>query len=207
MDSELKKTGTEAIEEPGTEISGELTQDKSLSRSLGERLSTGKFRVYWEYLEWLGLQKEQNLIVLQPGRHYFYDFEELQDVTTLLNLKHLNHIRKPEEFLKTVNQMLPHSSFFIGSFIDRKRQYSFFSNSVYPGVPVYGEIDPVENGIASRIPLLNIIYDFMDSRTNNRNMTRKSVTRMLEDSGFKLLDISEINGITCFCCKKVTATD
>lgn len=168
---------------------------------VSERYSTGKYRIYWDYLEWLGLGDDSSLLVLSPTSHYYYDDEELKGVKTLLNLKHLNHIREVKRFLTTVNDSLSYKSFFIGSFIDRRHQYGFFSNSVYADDSAKGD---VENGISSRIPLLNMIYDFMDSRTNNRNMTRKSVTSMLEQSGFKVYDMTEINGITCFCAQKIT---
>jgi hypothetical protein len=169
-----------------------------------ERLSTGKFRIFWDYLEWLGLAEDSNLIILSPSHHYFYDDEDLKEVTTILNLKQLNHIKELRDFLKTINQMLRPDSYFVGSFVDRKHQYSFFSNSIHPDKSMQGEVDPVENGIASRIPILNLIYDFMDSRVNNRNLTKKSVSQLLENSGFGILDMSEINGITCFCARKIS---
>jgi hypothetical protein len=181
-------------------------KDSSNVNPLLERLSTGKYRLYWEYLDWLGLSDESKIIVLTPDKHYYYDDQELRDVRVLLNLKHLNHIKEIKEFLHTVNQTLVYKSYLIGSFIDRKHQYSFFSNSIYPDSNIQGGIDPVENGISSRIPLLNMIYDFIDSRTNNRNMTRKSVTMLLEVTGFKVLDMTEINGITCFCAQKLTSS-
>ncbi len=186
------------IESGLTEISG--------INQLAERLGTGKYGVYLEYLEWLGLADEPDIIILSPDKHYYYDDEELSEVKTLLNLKHLNHIRGVRDFLQTVNKALPYKSYFIGSFIDRRHQYSFFPMSTYPDSNIHEGIDPVENGISSRIPLLNMIYDFIDSRTNNRNMTKKSVTMLLEVTGFKVLDVSEINGITCFCVQKLTSS-
>ncbi|HLN22166.1 MAG TPA: hypothetical protein VK213_13820 [Bacteroidales bacterium] len=174
--------------------------DVTKSRSIENKLATG-YRVYWEYLEWLGLSGDPNLIILSPSQHYYYDYEDMKDVTTILNLKQLNYIRDLKEFLKTVNHILSDDTFFIGSFIDRKHQFSFFSGQVYADQNSRG-IDPVENGISSRIPLLNLIYDFLDSRTNNKNMTQKSVTLLLKDAGFRVIDMTEINGLTCFCAQK-----
>lgn len=170
------------------------------SENVEQRLSTG-YRTYWEYMEFLGLAGDPNMIILSPSQHYFYDPEDLKEVSTILNLKQLNYIRDLKEFLKTLNHMLSDDMFFIGSFIDRKHQFSFFSNNRYSDHNPKG-IDPVENGISSKIPLLNLIYDFLDSRTNNMNMTKKSVATILEDSGFALVDMTEINGLTCFCAKK-----
>lgn len=173
---------------------------------LSELLVTGKYRMYREYMDWLGFENDAKILILSPNNHYYYDDEELGDVHALLNLKHLNHIKEVKGFLYSVNQALTNKSFLIGSFIDRKYQFSFFSNSTYPDNNIQEGVDPVENGISSRIPLLNMIYDFMDSRTNNRNMTKKSVTLLLEITGFKVLDMTEINGITCFCAQKIKSS-
>lgn len=166
---------------------------------LVEKLSKSKYKIFVDYLEWLGLDTDPNLIVLSPTHHYYYDDEDLKEVTTVLNLKQLNHIKEVKDFLQTINQMLPLNSYFIGSFIDRKHQTGFFSSDNQ----MHGSVDPVENGIISRIPILNMIYDFMDSRTNNRNLTSKSVSALMADTGFKIRDFTEINGITCFCSQKI----
>lgn len=165
-----------------------------------EQLSSTKYKVFLDYMEWLGLENDPNLLVLSPSRHYYYDDDDLKEVTTVLNLKHLNHIKQVKNFLHTVNGMLRYKSFFIGSFIDKKHQYGFLPTRA--DYHMQDNVDSIENGIISRIPILNMIYDFMDSRTNNRNMTVKSVLHLLESTGFKVLDITEINGITCFCSQK-----
>lgn len=173
---------------------------------LSHRLASGRYKIYWDFLEWMGLSDEPNFIILSPNNHYYYDNDELKDVKVLLNLKHLNHIKQVKDFLYSVNKALAYKSYFTGSFIDRKHQYSFFSNSAYPANTAHEGVDPVENGISSRIPLLNMIYDLMDSRTNNRNLTKKTVTMLLEVTGFKVLDMTEIDGITCFCAQKLTSS-
>jgi hypothetical protein len=202
MEKKFTKAGVERIGDQDTEVIFGNSVEKTTRNPAIERLSTGKYHIFWEYLDLLGLANEKNLLVLSPSQHYYYDYEDLKEVTTLMNLKHLNYIRNSAEFLKTVNRMISQGSFFIGSFIDRKHQYNFFSNSIYPDPPVKGDVDPVENGIVSRIPLLNMIFDFMDSRTNNRNLTQKSVTRLLNEAGFTVIDMTEFRGVTCFCCRK-----
>lgn len=202
MEKITRPEGTERIKGHSSDnlTLNNIQADVQKARSLDKRLSTG-YRIYWEYLEWLGLSGDPNLIILSPTQHYYYDVEDMKDVTTVLNLKQLNYIKEIREFLRTMNHMLPERTFFVGSFIDRRHQYGFFPGHTYPDYNYQG-VDPVENGISSRIPLLNLIYDFLDSRTNNRNMTRKSVTAILEEAGFKILDMTEINGITCFCAQK-----
>jgi hypothetical protein len=168
-----------------------------------QKLIKSGYKLFSDYLEWLGLASDPSIIVLSPSQHYYYDDEDLKEVKTILNLKQLNHIREVRDFLQTINQMLPSASYFIGSFIDKRNQNGLFSNSAQP--EKQWKVDPVKNGIASRIPILNIIYEFMDSRTNNRNMTGRSVSLMLESIGMKVVDMTEINGITYFCAQKITS--
>ena len=59
----------------------------------------------------------------------------------------------------------------------------------------------MENGIVSNIPFINMMYNIMGSRTN-RNMTKKTVTLLLREAGFKVLDMTELNGLTYFCTQK-----
>lgn len=202
MEKNTTLVGEEIINLQGTGTNKSEIDAIAGQNPIIERLSTGKYRLYRDYLGWLGLSHEPGIIILSPNKHYYYDDEELRDVRVLVNLKHLNYIKDLKNFLHTVNQSLANKSYLIGSFIDRRHQYNFFSNSTYPDNNIREGVDPVENGISSRIPLLNMIYDFIDSRTNNRNLTKKSVSMLLEVTGFKVLDISEINGITCFCAQK-----
>ena len=63
--------------------------------------------------------------------------------------------------------------------------------------------DSYEVGIESRIPFVNRIYNFMDAKTD-RSLTRKTVTNLLNEFGFKVVIMSEQNGVTYFYSKKVT---
>lgn len=58
-----------------------------------------------------------------------------------------------------------------------------------------------ENGIESRIPFINRMYSFIDSRTN-RYLTRKSVTNLLKENGLEMVGMTEINGLTYFHTRK-----
>lgn len=177
-----------------------INSDVAEKNPVIEKLADEGHKVIVNYLEWLGLADDPNPIVLSPLHHYYYDDDDLKEVTTVINLKQLNHIKDIKEFLLTINHMLSSRSFFVGSFIDRK-------NHFWTPIPAnQNKVDELENGIISRIPLLNMIYDFMDSRTN-RNMTKKSVTILIEDAGMKILDMTEMNGLTCFCCRRFPAND
>ena len=157
---------------------------------------------FFHYFELLGLANNPNLLVLPSTHHYYYDGEDMRDVKTVVNMKHLNQIKDIRDFLHSIYHILSHQSFFIGVFIDRKYQNGFFSNSTLDQPQIAGKVDPVENGIESRIPFLNMMYNLMDSKTN-RYMSKRAVRLLLGDAGFKVLDLTELNGLTYFCTQKV----
>ena len=157
---------------------------------------------FFHYVELLGLANNPNLIVLPSTHHYYYDAEDLRNVMTVVNMKHLNHIKDIRDFLHSIYHILSHQSFLIGVFIDRKYQNGFFSNSTLDKPQIEGKVDPVENGIESKIPFLNMMYNLMDSKTN-RYMSKQAVTLLLGDAGFKVLDMTELNRLTYFCTQKV----
>ncbi|HEX7494171.1 MAG TPA: hypothetical protein VF346_08120 [Bacteroidales bacterium] len=127
------------------------------------------------YLQWQGLADDTNLLVLSSKSHYYYDSEELKDVTTLINLKKLNLIKHLDEFLNTLCYGLSPKTNFIGCFTDRKSQKG--------------------HGMTSRI--YNKIVNFLDSKTDIE-IDSKEISTLLESVGFKVKNMTEINGLTYF---------
>jgi hypothetical protein len=154
------------------------------------------------YINWLGLAKDPDLVVLSSMHHYYYDAEELKNVRTLINLKELNCIKGMNSFIYSIFNLLPEKSYFIGCFTDNKRTngYPLRNKSVRDQTDKVS--DAVENGIVSRNPFLNILYSIMDYRTY-RYLSRNYVTLLLEGRGFKILDMTELLGITYFCSQKI----
>jgi len=127
------------------------------------------------YLQWQGIADEANLLVLSSKSHYYYDSEELKSVTTLVNLKKLNLIKHLDEFLNTLCYGLSPKTNFIGCFSDSKSQRSL--------------------GITSRI--YKKFVNFLDSRMENK-IDGKEISKLLESLGFKVKNMTEINGLTYF---------
>ena len=127
------------------------------------------------YLSSHGLSNEDNLLVLSSKLHYYYDYEELQDVTTLINLKKLNLIKHLDEFLQTLYNGLSPKTNFIGCFYDSKVQE--------------------ETSVFSR--LYQRFINFLDSRFDV-NIDSKNFSRLLESHGFEVIDMTVINGLTYF---------
>jgi hypothetical protein len=154
------------------------------------------------YLRKLYLARDHDMIVLSSSNHYYYEAEDLKNVKTLVNVKQLNHINQVREFLDNIFSILPSKSYLIGCFSDNENQIRFLSDSHKPERKLAGQFDPAENGIASRNPFLNMVYNILDIKTN-RYLTKKAVSRELEISGWKVVDMTEIKGLTYFCAQKI----
>jgi len=167
-----------------------------------EILAEEGYEDFVNYIEWLGLAKDPDLVVLSSVRHYYYDAAEMKNIRTLVNLKELNKIKSVNSFINCIYEMLPEKSYFVGCFVDNKKMKGYlFRNR--PEIN-HGESRSVavENGIVSRNPLLNLIYSKMDYRTY-RYLSKNDVTVLLENPGFKIQDMTELSGISYFCTQRV----
>jgi hypothetical protein len=130
---------------------------------------------FFNYLEWHGLTNEDNMLVLSSRHHYYYDPNELQAVTTLINVKKLNLIRHLDTFLHSIEHVLSPESNFIGCFSDWKTQKG--------------------SGITSR--MFKGFINFIDSKIDV-DYDKKDVSKLLESHGFRVVDMTEIDGLTYF---------
>jgi hypothetical protein len=156
----------------------------------------------FNYVEWLGMEKDPNLIVLSSVHHYYYDNNDLKDVNTIVNLKQLNEIKNIDVLFHSIFQIVSPKTNFIGSFTESKKQNGAAKNNNSSPNVTKNNADRFENGIISRIPFLNMVYNLMDSKTN-RNISRSDVSLILKEHGFKVLDMTELNGITYFLAQKI----
>lgn len=134
---------------------------------------------FFHYIDWLNLAKDPNLMILSSLHHYYYDFNELRGIKTLINVKTLNQINHIDNFLNNVFRVLPPKANFVGSFIDNK----------------------IRRGVATPIyqsfRLLNRLINILDSKTE-KFVSRKKVLKLLDTHGFKVIDMTEIDGVTYF---------
>lgn len=134
----------------------------------------------FRYLKSLNLSKEPNLLVLPSNHHYFYDEDDLKNVRILINLRKLNLIRDLDKFLQNLGKILPKDISFIGCFSENN---NFNWDGFFSG-------------------LSNKVTNFLDFKTDNR-MNKKNVSDLLEKYGFKVIDMTEINGLTYFYSRNV----
>ncbi len=184
----------------------DASSDLNKINRISEILTSEGDESFRHYIEWLGLARDPGLVILSSIHHYYYDMEEMKNVKTLVNLKELNHIREINDFLRLIAQILPPKSFFIGCFIDNRKQNSFFSKRSSSKALSQKKSEAVSNGIISKIPILNMIYSIMDLKTY-RYMSAKNVTALLESSGFKVMDMTDLEGLTYFCAQSLRSED
>ena len=158
------------------------------------------------YIDQIGLAKDPNLLVLSSLHHYYYDAEEMTNVKTVVNLKELNQIKELNELLHSLYHILPPNCNLIGCFVNNKKQSGFVFNTNPSDTYYKRNSDAIENGIASSSPFLNMIFNMIDSKTN-KYMSERSVSMLLTEHGFKVLDMTDLDGITYFCAQSLRSAD
>ena len=148
------------------------------------------------YVEWLNLYEDPNIVVLSSVHHYFYDAEEMKNVRTVVNLIPLNEIRDIKRFLHSIYTIMTPGSNLVGFYKDSK------NHNGYSLMPDDVDEEAAEYGIVSKIPFINAIYNMMDSKTF-RNLSKKEAMFILENNGFKVRDVTVLNSISYFHAKRV----
>jgi hypothetical protein len=155
---------------------------------------------FYNYLDWLGLAKGHHLLILTSSHHYYFEVDDLKSIKTVVNLNKLNNIKSLKDFLQGIYNVLPHKCYFIGSFTDSKKHSVFFPSKKSPG-RIDGEDFNSESDSGPWSSFLNLLYGVIDMKTN-RYLTEKGVKLYLEETGLKILDMTEFNGLTYFCTQK-----
>lgn len=163
---------------------------------------TDVYEPFSEYIALLHIPGDLNLMVLPSSNHYYYETKDLKKVKILVNLKQLNDIKNIRDFLRNVSSVLPVKSYFIGTFFNNKDKNIFLTDPHKPPKVSTGPFDLVENGISSRIPFLNLLYRLIDLRLE-RYMTKTAVNLQLEEVSLKVLNMTDIKGLTYFCAQKI----
>jgi hypothetical protein len=185
---------------------GGASVEKGRNISTQKGLSAEDSENFVKYIETLHLDNDLNLVVLSSSHHYYYDAEEMTNVKTVINLKELNQVKQLKDFLHTMYYILPSGCNFIGCFVNNKKQ-SGFTLSTSPSDFYYKRnSNDIENGIASSSPLLNKLYNMIDSKTN-KYMSERSVSLLLHENGFKVTDMTEIDGLTYFCAQSLRSAE
>jgi hypothetical protein len=159
-----------------------VSDGKVTSNLVPESLASEVDENFINYLSWNGLVHEEKLLVLSSTLHYYYDYDELKEVKTVINLNKLNLVRHLDDFLKTLYCGLSPETNFIGCFSDRKSKKVSMTSRYYKK-----------------------FINFIDARVNVE-IDGKDFSRLLESNGFKVIDMTEINGLTYFRTQNLSRT-
>ena len=135
---------------------------------------------FFRYLKNFNLAKDPDLLILPPNNHYYFDEKELKNVRTLVNLRNLNLIKDLNSFLYTLARVLPPSANFVGYFSYNK--FTFTGDGLF-------------TGLSTRI------NKFLDLKTDH-NLNKKEFSGLLQKFGFRIIDMTEVNGLTFFYTQK-----
>jgi hypothetical protein len=182
-------------------VNGASYSDISTSKNAIDTLISEGGESFYNYVNWLGLSKESDLIVLSSKHHFYYDPEEINHTKTIVNIKELNQIRQLKPFLHSCLHFLPEASNFIGCFIDNEKINGYEIRNLSNSYTDKVKDDDLENGITSRYPFINMIYSLIDSKTNTY-MSKKSISLLLKEFDFKVMDMTEYQGFTFFHSRK-----
>jgi hypothetical protein len=136
----------------------------------------------YNYLKSINLSNDNNLMILPPNNHYFYFENEFKGVSTLINLEKLNQIKHLNKFLHNLFKILPPNANLIGCFSEDK--------------------DHKDNNFTKHLSsiLFSKFINYIDNRTFHV-LNKNIVSNLLEVHGFKIMDISEVNGLNYFYAK------
>lgn len=149
--------------------------------SLNNRLTAEGGKNIFIYLKSFNLLDKPDLLILSPTSHYYYEENDFKNVRTIVNLIKLNTISNLDTFFNTLNRVLPVNVNLVGCFSGTKslRGDGFFSD------------------LSSRI------YNLFDLRTD-RIMDKKDVSKLLGKYGFRVIDMTEMNGLIYFYSERVS---
>ncbi|MBN2862262.1 MAG: hypothetical protein JXN62_03810 [Bacteroidales bacterium] len=190
-------------------IRGKITPGKDINRAVQSQefempdlkhaydlLTAEENKDFYNYIEWLGFIRGPGMIVLLPEHHYYYDADDLINIRKVVNIMPLNQINNPKNFRGTIFRLVPDRCLFTGCFKENcKKNFLIREGNAV-------KTESYDYGILSRIPLVNIIYNLLDMRTN-AHLSQKSVTLMLENKGFTVIDMTELNDRIYFYARKV----
>jgi len=180
--------------------------DMAVANEAVDKLITEGGESFYNYVDSRGLSNDSSLIVLSSTHHYYYDYNEMNNAKTVVNLKELNLIKEIKSLFHSHLHFLPYSCNFVGCFVNNKKIDRYTLRKNHTGRENIRNSDNMELGIVSRFRFINMLYSMMDSKTNNY-LSEESVVSMLRVHGFRVINMKEVNGLTYFHSQKVGASN
>jgi hypothetical protein len=160
-------------------ISVFLTREHETENPFIENLISEGGEIFFNYLCGLGHTFKPNMMLLSSRRNYYYDYTALNGVTTVINLKRLNCLAHLESFISIISGAVAQGTCFVACFADSKTKKI--------------------NGIST---INNSRRSNLTGPLTETEIDRKRIISLLESSGFKVYDMTEIKGLTYFLATK-----
>lgn len=172
----LKKTEIPVSERKITDkyVTGDTT-GKPVTDHASLNVMTEGGESFLNYIRKLNSDIDSSVLVLSSKHHYYYDKEELKEVSAVINLKRLNFMDHLESYLHGICDILSQNAKFIGCFADRE----------------------MINGDRLSSRIYKRMLTFLDGKTDIE-IDRKYLQRLFDSCGFRIIDMTEINGLTYF---------
>jgi hypothetical protein len=193
-----------SVSEPGRPVAMRNTSTRpgTENNQLFKALSNEGYLTFIYYMESLGLDIESDFIIIPRSNHFFYDEDEIRKLKLLVDLREMNKTRNMKSFIKSLGRNMQSGCFFAGCFSGNRSKETTAPEGNEQSNNRIGKDEQIETGIASKYPIINTLYNILDSKTYT-SLSPKAVSALLNNNGFNIIDLTEINSIYYFCAKKV----
>jgi hypothetical protein len=135
---------------------------------------------FFYYMNMLNLEKDEDPLILSAIHHYYYDYNELKNIKTIIQIKDLNSVSDIKKFLGNVSQVLTSNTNFIGCFKD---------NEIHKG------------NLLNSSRTINWIFNKLNFKVEHY-LSRKKVIDLLTKYDLSIVDITEFDNLTYFYAKR-----
>lgn len=143
--------------------------------SLSNRLTAEGGKNIFLYLKSFDLINKHDFLILSPTSHYYYEENDFRNIKTIVNLIKLNTISNLDTFFTTLTRVLPADVNFVGC---------FSASKPFMGAQFLSDLTARVNNLLDLGP--------------ERMMDRKDVSGLLGKYGFRIIDMTEMNGLVYF---------
>lgn len=156
-----------------------LTREQESESPFIDFLISEGGEIFFYYLRGLGHSFKPNMMLLSSRRNYYYDYTDLNSVTTVINLRRLNRVPHLDSFISTISGAAASGTCFAGCFTDNNTKKI--------------------SGLSPYMSRRN--YKHTDLATETE-IDQDKMIRLLDSCGFKVYDMTEIKGLTYFLATK-----